>query len=82
MSATRANRRISVCDPIFAAGVYIKAKIYENYIQQYTPIRQPTSDPTLPLYHIIIIFDTVLRQKRNIEHEKNNDFNRAAIFAI
>ena len=23
-----------------------------------------------PLYHIIIIFDTVLRQKRNIEHKK------------
>ena len=47
-------------------------------MERYTPI---TLYPTLPFYNIIIIFDTVVTQKRNIEHE-NNDFNRAAIFAI
>ena len=45
-----------------------KAKIYEiSSNRAYTPI---TLYSTVPLYHIIIIFDTVLRQKRNIEHEK------------
>ena len=37
-------------------------------IQRYTPI---TSYPTAPLYNIIIIYDTILRQKRNLKHEKN-----------
>ena len=32
-----------------------------HFIRRYTPI---TSYPTVPLYNIIIIFDTVLRQKR------------------
>ena len=42
--------------------VYIKGNIH-----RYTPI---TLYPTLPFYNIIIIFDTVVTQKRNIEHEK------------
>ena len=37
-------------------------------IHRYTPI---TLYPTLPFYNIIIIFDTVVTQKRNIEHEKH-----------
>ena len=38
---------------------------------------------TAPIYNInLIIFDTVLRQKGNIEHEKNNEFNSAAIFSL
>ena len=36
-------------------------------IQRYTPI---TVDQTPPIYNIIIIFDTVLRQKGNFEHGK------------
>ena len=43
-----------------------KAKHLGN-IQRYTPITLYT---TLPFYNIIIIFDTVVTQKRNIEHEK------------
>ena len=35
--------------------------------QRHTPI---ILYPTAPLYNIIIIFDTVLRQKRNLEHGK------------
>ena len=35
--------------------------IHTNYINLH---------PIAPLYNIIIIFDTVLGQKRNIEHEK------------
>ncbi len=46
----------------------------------YTPI---TLHPTAPLYNIIIIilYDTILRQKRNFKHEKN-EFNCAAIFPV
>ena len=36
-------------------------------IQRYTPI---TLYPTAPLYNIIIIYDTILRQKQNVKHEK------------
>ena len=43
-----------------------KANILGN-IQRYTPI---TLYPTAPLYNIIIIFDTILRQKRDYKHEK------------
>ena len=52
----------------------VKAKIYEISSNTYELYN-------IPLYHftiIIIIFDMVLRQKINIEHEKY-DFNRAAI---
>ena len=35
-------------------------------IHRYPPI---TLYPTLPFYNIIIIFDTVVTHKRNIEHE-------------
>ena len=34
---------------------------------------------TAPLYNIIIIFDTVVRQKQHFKY-KNNEFNSAAIF--
>ena len=53
-----------VSSVMFIDGV--KAKNLGN-IQRYTSI---TLYPTLPLYTIIIIFDTVLRQKGNLEHEK------------
>ena len=33
----------------------------------YTPI---TLYPTAPLYNIIIIYDTILRQRRHFKHEK------------
>ncbi len=36
-------------------------------IQRYTPVRLY---PKAPHYSIIIIVDTVLRQKRNVKHEK------------
>ena len=40
-----------------------------DIIQRYTPI---TVDQTASLYNIIIIilYDTILRQKRNFKHEK------------
>ena len=34
--------------------------------------------PTAPLYNIIIMFDTVLKQKKNL-NTKDNEFNIAAI---
>ena len=36
-------------------------------IQPYIPI---TLYPTAPLYNILIIYDTILRKKRNFKHEK------------
>ena len=44
----------------------VKAKLFRN-IQRYTPI---TLHPKAPLYNIIIIVDTVRRQKLNFKHEK------------
>ena len=44
----------------------IKDKNVGN-IQRYTP---DTLYPKAPLYNIIIIVDTVLRQKRKFKHEK------------
>ena len=55
----------SVISPFVDQWVALKLKL-EN-IHRYTPI---TLYPTLPFYNIIIIFDTVVTQKRNIEHEK------------
>ena len=47
------------------------------------PVAPPgyATDPTAPLYNIIIIYDTILRQKRNFKHEKT-EFNSAAIFPV
>ena len=45
---------------------YLKLNLRVN-IHRYTPI---TLYPTAPLYDIIIIFDTVLRQKRICKREK------------
>ena len=36
----------------------------------YPAIHTITLYPTAPLYNIIITFDTILRQKGNLEHEK------------
>ena len=47
-------------------SVRVKAKHVVN-IKRYTPIACYT---TAPLYNIIIIFGTVVRQKRNFKHEK------------
>ena len=38
-----------------------------TFWQRYTPI---TLYPTAPLYNVIIIYDTILRQKRNFKYEK------------
>ena len=51
---------------------------YPTILPRYTPI---TLYPTAPLYNIIIIFDTVLRQK-GILNMKNNEFNSAALFPL
>ena len=44
----------------------VKAEI-NPHIQRYTPI---TCYTTAPRYNIIIMFDTVVRQKRNFKHER------------
>ena len=46
--------------------VYVTAQIYEIS----TDTHQLHYIKTAPLYNIFIIFDTVLRQKRNIERDK------------
>ena len=59
---------------------YINFEIDYSFTSlQYTPI---TLYPTAPLYNIVIIFDAVLRQKRNFLNTKNNEFNSVAIFPL
>ena len=70
---TRACSRTSIARTKQAAlthnvrGKELKLKFRKYPSNRYTPI---TLYPTLPFYNIIIIFDTVVTQKRNIEHEK------------
>ena len=46
----------------------IKEKSSDTHQLHATPI---TCYTTAPIYHIIIICDTVVRQKRNIKHYNN-----------
>ena len=52
----------------------LNTDIYEKQLKitftKYPAIHTKTLYPTLPIYNIIIIFDTLLRRKRNIEQEK------------
>ena len=51
----------------FMSGILYYNSVFLGNIQRYTSI---TVDQTAPIYNIIIMFDTVLGQKGNFEHEK------------
>ena len=53
-----------------AVSVYIIYRLLKLNFRKYPAMHTNYITPKAPLYNIIIIVDTVFRQKRNFKHEK------------
>ena len=63
-------KRYIIIASFFAIQMLLKTNFKLKFMQ-YPAIHTPIKvDQTTPLYNIIIIYDTILRQKRHFKHEK------------